>query len=116
MLNPDEEIYTDLVLEILSAYLFAQKDGEDLAAMVLHSIREDHKFEGKGLLEGLLFSSILHMAMMISFLSLSTGISNADVLKKYALVYKMTRDDVAKMPQVHPEFISKIVDRNKDIF
>lgn len=116
MSNDHEDIYTDLVLEILSAYIFAERGGEDIVARVLENIRQEHKFECKGLVEGLLFSSILHMTMMIAFISLTTGMSNTEILRRYALVYKMTRDDVFKMPQVHPEFISKIVDRNEKLF
>jgi len=104
------DLYTDIVLELFSAYVLDDDSGpDDLSKMVMDAVRDDEKVSGPGLMEGLLFSCILHMAMIITFTSLKTGVPREEVLKTYALVYQSTKDSIAHMPQVHPEIVNKIV-------
>jgi len=105
------DLFTDLVLELLTAYLLSNSnESRNLTMKVMDSVRSDDKFLESGFLEGMVFSSILHLSMMINYISLVTGKSNEEVLKRYALVYQMTKETIAKMPQVHPEFVAKIAE------
>lgn len=115
MSNPEEELYTDVVLELLSAYLYDDAKSKDLANAVMSSVRDSPVIGGKGLMEGLVFSSVVHMALMITLLALITGKPREEALKLYAMSYQMTRDTVAMMPQVHPEFVNKLIDQLEDL-
>lgn len=106
-----EELYTDVVLELLSAYLFSANGENDLLTYkLMESVRKDPVMSGKGLMEGLLFSSVIHMSLMITLFALVTGRTRQQVLELYAMSYQMTRDKVAEMPQVHPEIVNKLVE------
>lgn len=112
-MNEDTQkvLYTDVMLELLSAYLFSDEEGgKDLAIDLMESVRKDEILAGKGLMEGLVFSSVIHLALMITLFGLITGRSRKDVLQLYAMSYQMTRDSVSEMPQVHPEVVNKLVE------
>jgi len=106
----EADLYTDIVLELFSAYVLDDNSSpDDMSRMVMDAVRDDDLVNGPGLMEGLLFSCILHMAMIITFTALKTGISRKEVLEQYALIYQGTKDSIACMPQVHPEIVNKIV-------
>lgn len=107
---PDPDIYTDVVLELLTAYMIDKSHDSNLSSDLMEIIRKDPVLSGKGLMQGLLFSSIIHMALMITLMALSTGKSREEVLSFYADTYRMTRHDVMKMPQVHPDFVNRLVE------
>jgi hypothetical protein len=111
----EADLYTDIVLELFSAYVLDDDSTpDDLSSMVMEAVREDDLVNGPGLMEGLLFSCILHMAMIITFTALKTGIHRSEVLEQYALVYQSTKDSIANMPQVHPEIVNSLVQRLED--
>ena len=111
----EADLYTDIVLELFSAYVLDDDSTpDDLSSMVMEAVREDDLVNGPGLMEGLLFSCILHMAMIITFTALKTGMSRKEVLEQYALVYQSTKDSISHMPQVHPEIVNSLVQRLED--
>ena len=111
----EADLYTDIVLELFSAYVLDDDSTpDDLSSMVMEAVREDDLVNGPGLMEGLLFSCILHMAMLITFTALKTGMSRKEVLEQYALVYQSTKDSISHMPQVHPEIVNSLVQRLED--
>jgi len=111
----EADLYTDIVLELFSAYVLDDDSTpDDLSSMVMEAVREDDLVNGPGLMEGLLFSCILHMAMIITFTALKTGMPRSEVLEQYALVYQSTKDSISHMPQVHPEIVNSLVQRLED--
>jgi hypothetical protein len=111
----EADLYTDIVLELFSAYVLDDDSTpDDLSSMVMEAVREDDLVNGPGLMEGLLFSCILHMAMIITFTALKTGMTRKEVLEQYALVYQSTKDSISHMPQVHPEIVNSLVQRLED--
>lgn len=111
----EADLYTDIVLELFSAYVLDDDSTpDDLSSMVMDAVREDDLVNGPGLMEGLLFSCILHMAMIITFTALKTGMPRSEVLEQYALVYQNTKDSISHMPQVHPEIVNSLVQRLED--
>lgn len=111
----EADLYTDVVLELFSAYVLDDDSApDDLSSMVMEAVREDDLVNGPGLMEGLLFSCILHMAMIITFTALKTGMPRSEVLEQYALVYQSTKDSIANMPQVHPEIVNSLVEKLED--
>ena len=112
----EADLYTDIVLELFSAYVLDDNSSpDDMSRMVMDAVRDDDLVNGPGLMEGLLFSCILHMAMIITFTALKTGISRKEVLEQYALIYQGTKDSIACMPQVHPEIVNRIVEDLGDL-
>jgi hypothetical protein len=107
--KPQEELYTDIVLELLSAYFYDDGSSHDLANAVMTSVRDNPVLNGKGLMEGLVFSSVVHMALMITLLALITDRPREEALKLYAMSYQSTRETVSMMPQVHPEFVNRLI-------
>jgi hypothetical protein len=106
-----QELYTDVMLELLSAYLFStDSSGRDLTIQLMESVRKDPVLSGKGMMEGLVFSSVIHMSLMITLMAMMLGLGREDILKLYAMSYQMTRDKVALMPQVHPEIVNRLVE------
>jgi len=111
----EADLYTDIVLELFSAYVLDDDSTpDDLSSMVMEAVREDDLVNGPGLMEGLLFSCILHMAMIITFTALKTGMTRKEALEQYALVYQSTKDSISHMPQVHPEIVNSLVQRLED--
>jgi len=104
--------YTDIVLQVLSAYLSSEDmDSYDLANEVIETYHNDPKVSGPGMLPGLFFSSIIHMSLMLKILSGVNNISIQEALKKYALSYEGMRDMVCLMPQVHPSIVNEIIEK-----
>jgi len=111
----EADLYTDIVLELFSAYVLDDDSTpDDLSSMVMEAVREDDLVNGPGLMEGLLFSCILHMAMIITFTALKTGMTRKEVLERYALIYQSTKDSISHMPQVHPEIVNSLVQKLED--
>lgn len=111
-----EEIYADLVLELLTAYMLDKSDDSSLSTELMESVRKNSTLVGSGMMQGLVFSSIIHMALMITMFSIVTGRSRQDVLEMYAAGYQTMRDEVSLMPQVHPDFVNKLVDELDSLF
>lgn len=112
----EADLYTDIVLELFSAYVLDDDSSpDDLSKIIMDAVRDDPKVFGPGLMEGLLFSCILHMAMIITFVSLKMGVSRKEALETYALVYQSTKDSISSMPQVHPEIVNRIVEDLGDL-
>lgn len=106
-----QELYTDVMLELLCAYLFSSdEDGKELTVELMETVRKDPVLAGRGLMEGLVFSSVIHMSLMMTLMAMMTGRTREDILRIYALSYQMTRDKVAEMPQVHPEIVNRLVE------
>lgn len=104
------DLYTDVMMELLSAYLLDKEQNSKLSMELMEIVRKDPVMSGEGLMQGLLFSSIIHMSLMITLISLFTGKTREEVLTFYADAYRVSRDDVAKMPQVHPEVVNSLVE------
>lgn len=105
-------LYTDIVLELLTAYMYDKGNGDkDLADVVMEGVRKNPVLNGKGLMEGLLFSSILHLALMVTVFGVVTGQKREAILQQYAMAYQLTRDNVSNMPQVHPEIVNALLER-----
>jgi len=110
--SEQEVLYTDIVLELLTAYLYDKGNGDkELSDVVMEGVRSHPVLNGKGLMEGLLFSSIIHLALMITVFAITTNQSREEVLKKYAMSYQLTRDTVSTMTQVHPEIVNALLEK-----
>lgn len=108
MTEPGGEIYTDVVMEMLTAYLLSESDDDNLIERVMTDIKTNPAFPDCGLMEGLVFSSIIHLSIMISYLSKTFGVSRQEILQHYALVYKGVREIVETLPEVHPDVVAEI--------
>ena len=51
------------------------------------------------------------MALMISILGMVIDKSREEALQYYAMAYQITRDNVAEMPQVHPNIVNDLVEK-----
>jgi hypothetical protein len=104
-------LYTDVVMELLTSYILAN-EGDDsfLSELLMKSIHEDEDLEGPGLLPGLLFSSIIHLTLLITVISAMTEETPMQVISRYGLHYNKIRPMLAEMPQLHPNIVNKIAE------
>jgi hypothetical protein len=111
MENEDKVLYTDIVLQLLSAYNSGEEYRFDDVALVINSLIDDEDIQGPGLMSGLLFASIIHMTLLINIISEKANLDREDVLKTYALSYNHHRSELAKLPQLDPEIVNYLVSR-----
>jgi hypothetical protein len=108
--NENDILYTDIVLQILSAYLNGNDDlsSEDLTNAISGALT-DPNIAGPGIMSGLLYASIVHMALLLATLTEALGDDRKKVLQRYAVAYSSFRNQLSVMPQLRPEFVNQIM-------
>ena len=108
----NETLYTDIVMQIFSVFINtnSNQDLEDLSEIITSSVT-DPNIAGPGILAGLLYASVVHMSLLLGTLSKTLGKERTEVLKNYALSYSQYRSELAKMPQLRPDFVNYLMIR-----
>lgn len=107
--SDNTRIYTDVVMELLSSYVLANEgDNSYLSEFLMKTIHQDEEIAGPGFMPGMIFSSIIHLTLLLTIVCSITNESMMDVLSKYGLHYNKVRPMLANMPQLNPEFVNKI--------
>ena len=107
-MEPDE-LYTDVVMEMLSAYMLTPEDShDDLIDSVMDSVKSNPNFPQEGLMQGMVFGGIVHLTLMLTYMAKTLGVPRDDILRHYAIVYKNVRHYVAQIPEVHPDVVSEL--------
>jgi hypothetical protein len=109
MENEDKVLYTDVVLQLLSAYNTPSEYRFENVAMVVDSLMEEGDIQGPGLMSGLIFASVLHMTMLLQVISDQCSVSKEDALKMYALTYSTFRHELAQLPQLNPDIVNELM-------
>jgi hypothetical protein len=104
-LNINDELYTDIALQMLSAYINGDKEvTSELISGYASSNDDDPTF-----MPGLIFASMMHMAILLSAIADSTNISTEEALTHYASVYNLQfREQMAKIPALHQDIAKEM--------
>ena len=111
MANEDKVLYTDVMLQLLSAYNTSNEHRFENVATVIESLTEEGDIQGPGLLSGLIFASVLHMTMLLQVVSEQCSVSKEDALKMYALTYSTFRHELAQLPQLNPDIVNALMEK-----
>lgn len=108
--NENDVLYTDSILQILSAYILGSEDlsSEELTKALENSL-SDPSIQGPGMIGGLLYAAIVHMALLLASLAESTNTERVQTLQRYAMSYSNFRKQLSQMPQLRPEFVNEIM-------
>lgn len=104
----DDEIYTDLVLQLLTA--FSNSDTESPHS-IIKMINDNDEFYGEGFFPGVVYASLIHMSLMIACIGQALNVDRQSALRHYALTYGMNREQFKEIPGLNPKFVTAIMKR-----
>jgi len=104
-LDINDELYTDIALQMLSAYVNGDKEAtSDLINGYASSNDDDPTF-----MPGLIFASMMHLSILLSAIAEASDISIDEALRHYATVYNMQfREQMAKIPALHQDLAKEM--------
>ncbi|MEY2912217.1 MAG: hypothetical protein RLZZ184_1526 [Cyanobacteriota bacterium] len=107
-LDINDELYTDIALQMLTAYLTGDKETtQGLIEGYASSNDDDPVF-----MPGVIFASILHMSILLSAIAESTNISTEEALMYYAGIYNLQfREQMAKIPALHQDLAKEMYNK-----
>lgn len=107
-LNINDELYTDIALQLLSAYVNGDKEAtSDLINGYASSNDDDPTF-----MPGVIFASLMHLSILLSAIAESTNITINEALTYYATVYNMQfREHMAKIPALHQNLAKEMYEK-----
>lgn len=107
-LNINDELYTDIALQMLSAYVNGDKEAtSELINGYALSNDDDPTF-----MPGLIFASMMHLSILLSAIAEASDIPVNEALRHYATIYNMQfREEMAKIPALHQDLAKEMYER-----
>lgn len=104
-LSIDDELYTDIALQLLTAY--ATNDNKATSELIngyASSNDDDPTF-----MPGLIFASMMHMTVLLSSIAEATNLSIEEALMHYAATYNLhIRKEMAEIPALHQGYAKEM--------
>lgn len=105
-LNEDEELFTDIAIQMFSAYSLNENNA---VLELMESYRKSYG-DNPAFMPGVIFAFIMHMGILISSLADAAGIDSEEAYRSYVNTYNTElRPRLAKMESLHPSAIWKLM-------
>lgn len=107
-LNGNDELYTDIALQMLVAYV--NGDANTTNSLINgYALTND---EDPTFMPGVIFASMMHMAVLLSSIAEAVDITIEEALGHYATTYNLhLREQMAKIPALHQDIAKELYEK-----
>jgi len=107
-LNGDDELYTDIALQMLVAYI--NGDAETTNSLINgYSLTNE---DDPTFMPGVMFASMMHMSILLSSIAEAVDITIQEALGHYATTYNLhLREQMAKIPALHQDIAKELYEK-----
>jgi hypothetical protein len=103
-LDVNEEIYTDVALQMFTTFI-----NNSGAAELIESFKDSTE-DDPAFFPGIIFGCLLHMGNLLGTLSEMTGVEVEEALGYYATTYNLhMREKLVMMPALHPSYAKEMI-------